>query len=272
MGDLNMKKKLMALLLATTVIASGCGAEDETDEKDVEVSESDEESEEESDEESEDESDEDSDDDNSFLDIDTEVSDDGIKLDGSYTDGHDIFTFSGDELTCFGSNAEFTVKFKLKDNKLIFDADTFELTDAYMDYLEDYSKDHSCGDPDQLIENIKEEGIDPISIKYNEEKNTLKINYNTYYYVDNDLGPNGVYTCEDNDNVTIAFEDGEVTFDNDGNKEIFSYNCFKDKDKLCISFYGFGFSESEFYETYGLTEIKDVDVDEIKFRGVIFKK
>ena len=266
-----MKKRLMALLLATTVIASGCGAEDETDEKDVEVSESDEESDEESEEESDEESDEDSDDDNSFLDIDTEVSDDGIKLDGSYTDGHDIFTFSGDEFTFFGSNVEFTAKFKFEDNKIIVDMDTIELTDAFMDFYEEYSKDHSCKEPDQLIESLKKEEK-TLKIKYNEEKNTLEFDYNTYYYVENDLGPNGVYTCEDNENITITFEDGEVTFDNDGNKETFSYNCFKDRDKLCISFYGFGFSESEFYEAYGLTEIKDVDVDEIEFRGVIFKK
>ncbi len=254
-----MKKRLMALLLATTVIASGCGAEDEPDEKDVEVSGSEE------------KSDEDSEDDNSVSDSDTEVSDDGIKFEGRYTEGGETWAFCGDEATCYDAKfrVEFTVNFKIDGNELILDMDTIELTDAFMDYYEDNSSEFSYS-VDQLIKNSKTMWGDICKFEYDKKDDTLTFRkdkfivtfYNAENYV---LGPNGVYTCEDNDNITITFEDGEVTFDNDGNKETFLYNCYQEVENIGISFYGVDFWGSEFYNTCHFSSMLAANFDEIDF-------
>ncbi|WP_026652837.1 hypothetical protein [Butyrivibrio proteoclasticus] len=260
-----MKKKLMALLLATIVIASGCGAEDEPDEKDFEVSESEE------------ESGEDIEDDNSVSDSDTEVSEDGIKLEGKYTDGRETWVFSGDEATYYEAGLEYTANFKIENDEFILDVDTVEMSEASIDYKKSRFK-KSDDEIDSAISIFKKHWEDPEKIEYDEKNNTLTFGNSTYYYAENyDLGPNGVYTREDIDNITITFEDGELIFvDKDGKKSTFPYNCFLKNDEVYINFYNVDFWDSYFCEVYSHEPIKYVDANEIVFEtfpeNITFKK
>lgn len=196
----------------------------------------------------------------------------GIKLDGRYTDGYFTYTFSGNEVTFYCSGTEFTVNYKIKNDKLIYDLDTLELSEACIDYCEDYL----LMDDDEIedkIESIKEHREDPIKIEYDKKNKTLKIGGGTYYNAENyKVGPSGEYTCEDDDDITITFEDGELTFDNDGDDVTVPYNCFKKGDEVWINFYSFDFENSEFYHTYFTSVIEDVDVDEIVLGDTSFEK
>ena len=241
-----MKKRLIALLLATTVIASGCGAEDDPDEENVEIGESDEESEDES--------------------------NDGSKFYGRFTNGLTTLTFSGDELTYSSASMEFTVNYKIEYDEIIYDVDTLELTDAYMDYYEEYSKDHFSSGTDGYLESLKLSYDSPEKINYNEEDKTLKFQLKTFYCVeDYNIGPNGEFTCEEDD-ITITFEDGEATFNNAGNKETFPYICYIEDGKVCIGFDGIGYMETEFYKKYNEQIIEFENVDEIVIKDSTFKR
>ena len=144
-------------------------------------------------------------------------------------------------------------------DKLIYDLDTLELSDACIDYCEDYL--HMDDDEiEDKIESIKEHREDPVKIEYDKKNKTLKIGGGTYYNAENyKAGPSGEYTCEDDDDITITFEDGELTFDNNG-------------DEVWINFYSFDFENSEFYHTYFTSVIEDVDVDEVVLGDTSFEK
>ncbi|WP_034467909.1 hypothetical protein [Butyrivibrio proteoclasticus] len=277
-----MKKRFIALLLATAVIASGCGAASDSAEKDVEISKSDEKSEKESDEESEKESDEESEkelekesDEGSDKESDEDskdASNGATMLEGRYTNGSIILTFSGNEFKWSNTGAEFTVNFELQDNEIVYDVDTLELTDACIAFYEEYAKDHFSDSIDRRLENLKKSYEEPDKIKFDENNKTLVYQYKTFYYVgDYSIGPNGTYTCED-DNATITFENGKVTFDNNGNKESFEYVCFEEKGKVRIAIESVGFNESEFYKTYNSGSFEYGDTDEIVLQHGTFKK
>jgi hypothetical protein len=88
---------------------------------------------------------------------------------------------------------------------------------------------------------------------YDKKANTLK-NKETkeklFYAQQYKEGPSGKYTNKDDDDITMTFKNGTVTYDDDGDDEQFTYYVYVDKKDVYVVFYGEEFDESDFYAEY----------------------
>ena len=197
----------------------------------------------------------------------------GSGLKGTYTDGYNTITFSGNKMTCSTMGVEFTVKYKIKDDKLVVDPKSLKLSDKTMDYLED-EEDMDKDEIEEYIDDLKDDMEDTsMKFKYDKKKKIVKLNGSEYYYAENyKVGPSGKFTCEEDDDITITFKNGKATYDDDGDDETLTYYCFDDGDDVYIAFYGDDLADSEYYDKFYTTKIKIEDEDEFEIGNYTFEK
>ena len=71
------------------------------------------------------------------------------------------------------------------------------------------------------------------------------------YYAENyKEGPSGKYVNKEDDDLSFTFKNGTATFDDDGDKETFTYYVYVVKDEVYVMFSGEEFTESDFYEDH----------------------
>ncbi len=198
----------------------------------------------------------------------------GSGLKGTYTDGYNTITFSGNKMTCSTMGMEFTVKYKIKGDELVVDAKSLKLSDKTLDYLED-ENDMDKDEIKEYIEELKEDMGEDASMEfeYDKKKKIIELNDSEYYYAENyKVGPSGKFTCEEDEDITITFKNGKATYDDDGDDETLTYYCFDDGDNVYIAFYGDDLDDSEYYEKFYTSKIKIEDEDEFQIGNYTFEK
>ena len=197
----------------------------------------------------------------------------GSGLKGTYTNGYTTMTFEGSKITFNMMGVEFTAKYKVKKDKIVLDPKSIAFTQEALDYFEDeldMDEDDIQDELDDLVDDMED---DPsASYKYDKKKKVLTMDGIEYYYAENyKVGPNGTYVSEDDEDVTLTFKNGELTYDNDGDDETLSYYCYDDGHDVYVVFYGLEFEDSEFYHTY-YTSRFEFDDDEIEINDITFEK
>lgn len=223
---------------------------------------------------------------------------------GTYTDGSTIVTFNKGTMTMKESGVEVSFKYKTKKDKIIVDPESMKLSDNFWEYmaesmdidedeLEDYLEEladyseygealynaYKDDDLDDLIELLLDEmdvDEDNFTFVYDKKNNTVK-NSSTkekLYYAENyKAGPSGKYTNDEDDDLTLAFKNGTVTFDDDGDSEKFTYYVYTEKDSVYVVFYGEDFEDSDFYEDYYTTKFEyNSKKDKFEIYGEEYKK
>ena len=204
---------------------------------------------------------------------------------GTYVDfyGYTV-TFDGNKMTSvvsgdagisYGNDVSFVVEYKIKGDTIIFDSKSFEFTKETFDFYEDefgYDKDEIEDELEYLKEDIVGEDEDEAEMKfeYDKKKKILVLHHTTFYYVeDYKEGPSGKYTCEDDEDITITFKDGKVTYNDDGEEETLTYYCYKKGKKIYIIFGDR--SDSDFAKEYNIYETT-FDDDKVVFGKVVFEQ
>ncbi len=203
----------------------------------------------------------------------------GSGLKGTYTDGSSFMTFKGNKVTLTAMGYEMTMKYKIKDDEIFFDAKSLKLSDDCKKYLAD-ELDMDKDEIEEEIEDLKDDmGSDDdesgISFKYNKKKNIITMGGEEFYYAENfKAGPSGKFVSDDDDEISISFKNGKATFDDDGDKETLVYYCYEDDDddKVYVVFYGYEFHDSEFYDDYNTSSFTFDDDDEVEIGGIIYEK
>ena len=207
----------------------------------------------------------------------------GSGLKGTYTDGSSFMTFKGNKVTLTAMGYEMTMKYKIKDDEIFFDAKSLKLTDDCKKYLADeldMDKDEIEEEIEDLKDSMESDDDDDdddesgISFKYNKKKNIITMAGEKFYYAENfKAGPSGKFVSDDDDEISISFKNGKATFDDDGDKETLAYYCYEDDDdNVYVVFYGYEFHDSEFYDNYNKTNILISDDDEIEIGNTTFEK
>jgi hypothetical protein len=111
---------------------------------------------------------------------------------------------------------------------------------------------------------------------YDKKANTLK-NKETkeklFYAQQYKEGPSGKYTNKDDDDITLTFKNGTVTYDDDGDDEQFTYYVYVDKKDVYVVFYGEEFDESDFYDEYHVSGFSfNAKKDKFTIGGTDYKK
>lgn len=224
---------------------------------------------------------------------------------GTYTDGSVLYTFDKDTLTISGDGLEVSFEYKMDKEDVVVDVETIDLSDSFWTYaaneygidvdeLEDYLEDYAdySDEAKAMYDALKNDDYDDLEemvlksmdidedesdlFSYNKKDNTLK-NKNTkeklYYAQDYKKGPSGKYTSKEDDDITISFKNGTATFDDDGDKEEFTYYVYVEKKDVHVIFAGEDFEDSEFKEEYKTrTTEYDSKKDKLKINGDDFKK
>ena len=201
----------------------------------------------------------------------------GSKMDGTYIDSNgNVVTIDGNKMTInIMANMGVVVKYKIKDDTIVFDPKSLEFTKETLDYFEDeleYDKDEIKEELEDIKEDMEDEDEAEMEFEYNEKKKILTLNDNDFYYAENyKEGPSGKFTSEDDDDITITFKDGKATYDDDGDKETITYYCYKMNKDVYIVFYGEEVYDSEFYDEFGSLRAT-FDDDEVVIAGKTFEK
>ena len=194
----------------------------------------------------------------------------GGGLKGTYTDGSTTFTFKGNRVTVREDAMEMSFKYKIKKDEFTIVGNSLKLSDETLEYLEDelgMDKD----DIKELKESLEED--ETIDFDYDKKNKVVTINKTEYYYADNyKVGPSGKYTSEDDDDISITFKNGKATFNNDGDKETFTYYCYDDGDDVVVKFYGDDFYDSDFYDDYYTSSFIFDDDDEVEIGSITYEK
>jgi asparagine N-glycosylation enzyme membrane subunit Stt3 len=149
---------------------------------------------------------------------------------------------------------------KMEDNKMMiylwYKVDPEEIFDSYFGEMD--------VDEDEFI------------YVYDKKTNTLK-NKETkekmFYAQQYKEGPSGKYTNKDDDDITMTFKNGTVTYDNDGDDEQFTYYVYVDKKDVYVVFYGEEFDESDFYDEYHVSGFSfNAKKDKFTIGGTDYKK
>lgn len=199
----------------------------------------------------------------------------GSKLKGTYTDGSTVLTFKGNKITYSTFGMEMTVSYKIKKNKITLDPKTLKFSDSTYEYLEDLGMDEDKIDDliDRATEDIEDDATS--KYKYDKKNKILTIDNEDYYYAENyKAGPSGKYTNEDDDDITFTFNNGKATYNNDGDKETFTYYCYEEEDgDVYVMFYGEDFQESEFYSEHYTDEFSyNTKKDKFSVAGEDYEK
>ena len=223
---------------------------------------------------------------------------------GAYTDGEVIAVFEKGRMSFTFSGMEMSFKYTQKKDQIIVDPESMELSDNFWevvadsfgvdedeleDSLEELAEYSEYGealydaykddDMDALIEMLLEEmdvDEDEFIYVYDKKTNTLK-NKETkekmFYAQQYKEGPSGKYTNKDDDDITMTFKNGTVTYDNDGDDEQFTYYVYVDKKDVYVVFYGEEFDESDFYDEYHVSGFSfNAKKDKFTIGGTDYKK
>lgn len=191
---------------------------------------------------------------------------------GKYICGNTLYDFEDGTLTYYDGNVEYTVDYEIKGNQLILDPDSAEFTDAYLDYRKNsysFYGTYYGTDTDLLREQIAE---DPV-LEIKGYKDGFVIDKYVFFKADNyKVAPSGEYTCEDDDNITITFEDNEMIYNNNGKEEIIPFYCSANDDTVIIAFADFSFESTDFLNNHHTYTLEVIDDDEIRVYESTFKK
>jgi len=204
----------------------------------------------------------------------------GSGLKGTYTDGSSFVTFENGRMIMKESGIEVSFKYKLKKDEITIDAESMKLSDNFWevlademgideDDLEDYLEELADYDDtmEALYEAYKDDDLDALTdmlieemdidddvvYEYDKKENSIEDqDENKLYYAENyKKGPSGKYTNKKDDDLTFTFKNGKATFDDDGDKESFSYYCYVDEEEdVYVVFYGEDFEDSDYYEDH----------------------
>lgn len=191
---------------------------------------------------------------------------------GKYISGVNYYDFEDGTITYYDGNVEYTVDYEIKGNQLILDPDSAEFTDAYLDYRKNnysFSGIYYGTDTDLLREQIAENPV----LEIKSYKDGFVINSYVYFKADKyNVAPSGEYTCEDDDDITITFEDDEMIYNNHGHEETIHFYCHPTDDTVIISFTGFEFESTDFLHNHHTYFIEVIDDDEIRAYESTFTK
>lgn len=223
---------------------------------------------------------------------------------GAYTDGSTIAVFEKGHMSFAFGGMEMTFEYKQKKDQIIVDPESMELSDNFWevmaesfdideDELEDTLEEmaeyseygealydaYKDNDMEALVEMLLEEmdvDEDEFIYVYDKKTNTLK-NKETkekmFYAEQYKEGPSGKYTNKDDDDITMTFKNGTVTYDNDGDDEQFTYYVYVDKKDVYVIFYGQEFDESDFYEENHVSSFSfNAKKDKFTIGGADYKK
>ena len=211
----------------------------------------------------------------------------GSGLKGAYTDGSTIVKFEKGRMIYTESGMEMSFKYTTKKDQIIVDPESMELSDNFWevmadslgideddleDTLEEYAdysdemealyEAYKDDDLDALIEMLLDEmdiDEDEFIFEYDKKNNLLK-NKKTkdkLYYAENyKEGPSGKYVNKEDDDLSFTFKNGTATFDDDGDKETFTYYVYVVKDEVYVMFSGEEFTESDFYEDHSVSRFE----------------
>ena len=203
----------------------------------------------------------------------------GSKYDGTYVNSYgNIVIVDGNKMTINIGNMGVIFKYKIKDDTIVVNPKSVEFTKETLEYFEDeldYDKDEIKDELEDYREDMvsEDEDVAELDFDYDKKDKILSINGMDFYYAENyKVGPSGKYIDEDNDDVTISFKNGKVTFDDEGDKETFTYYVYDDGEDVYVLFYGSEYDESEFYDDYNVERICIRDDDEIEIGNTTFEK
>ena len=229
----------------------------------------------------------------------------GSGLKGVYTDGSSIVKFEKGRMIIIESGLEMSFEYKTKKDQIIVDPESMKFSDNFWevladslgvdeddleDTLEEYAdwsdemealyEAYKDDDMDSLVEYFVDEmdyDEDNLTFEYDKKNNVLK-NKSTkekFYYAENyKEGPSGKYVNKEDDDISLTFKNGTVTFDDDGDKETFTYYVYVIKSDVYVLFSGEDFMESEFKEDHPYVSSFDYNAKKDKFEidGEEYKK
>ena len=164
--------------------------------------------------------------------------------DGVYTNGSESMIFEGNTVDISGMIFDYT----LNNGYVALDIDSLRFSDYFITLYEDANNDDQ--DIDTQLSKTKE-SASSITIQYNSKFDW--VTYEEYIFKrseDYSTGPNGTYISEDNEAVTLTFEDGVATYINGDTTLTYPYVIYLDGEDTVVTFYTLDFYTGDLYDTY----------------------